>query len=329
MIRLNIDLPPVIGYLHHAYLLSVAREHPDFKEWFNTNYIQMKYYPQRYWLNFHRLDLYGGAFDYCPLLDLQMVKNEFLRINGIDIVELAVKYIEQGYYIWLYIDEFYDRNRRAYNTRHFIHENLLHGFDPDTRCFYSSGFDQNQKYTFSETRYQDLSDSFNHAPDNLHLKILKPNSNAVFKLELENIKNTLSDYLNSCNTSKRSIMYNNPTSDCVYGLEIYKHLKTYFEALLNEKTYYDIRILHILWEHKRCMTARIAYLHETKHLTRHGPILNSSIEIENKVLMLRNLQMKYEKNRNREHIEKIIRSLEEISIQEAHTINELLANIVE
>ena len=38
--KLHIETPLIIGYLHHAYYLTVAREHPQFLEWLNCNYIQ-------------------------------------------------------------------------------------------------------------------------------------------------------------------------------------------------------------------------------------------------------------------------------------------------
>ncbi len=330
MQKLNMDLAPVIGYLHHAYLLSVAQEHADFEKWFVSNYIQLRYYPETNWLNFYRLEAFETGIELCPLIDLQVVKSEMLKINNINIEDLIINCIKQNCYVWIFIDEFYDPNRIAYKTTHVIHENFIYGVDPEEKCFYSAGFDLWQSYSFSKINFEDLKKAFYSVPYNLPVKMLNPNTKANYKFEIDNTKNLLYDYLNSQNTSLRNTMFKNSSGDCVYGMDIYEYLKKYFEGFLYKKGESDIRILHILWEHKKCMSIRIRYLFENNYLNRSGfsDFMDVFKPIENKALLTRNLQMKYNITHDSNIIKKIIRYIDEIYNEEAVILNRILENII-
>jgi hypothetical protein len=323
MAKLHLEIPPIIGYLHHAYQLSIAQEHPSFPQWFSTNYIQLRYYPKTNWLNFYRLELYNG-FEYCPLLDFQMLKNEFLKTNQINIIDLVINCIKNGYYIWLYIDEYYDPNRMYFNYSHVIHESLLYGYNLNTNCFYSAGFNQQKNYSFSEISFSDFSRAFNATADHLPIKILKPNEKAICEFDIKNVKDVLNDYINSENTSRRNELINNITSDCVYGLDIYKYLKLYFESLLDNGNLSDIRMLHILWEHKKCMLLRIKYLSKNEHLNNSETIISKYETIQKKVLIMRNMQMKYNMTGNKKIIDRIVVSLGEISSEEKNILSKVI-----
>lgn len=324
MKKLHIEAPPIIGYLHHAYLLTVAQEHPSFEQWFNCNYIQLIYYPDRSWLNFYRFEL-AGAFAYCPLVDVQQLKPETVKINNLDLIDFAVSCINQNCYVWLFTDEYYDPARRAYQTEHLIHENLLYGYNLDEGCFYTAGYGLRGKYVFSEISFCNFMNGFNSSNVNYPIKILKPLDIITYKFDIENAKNLLTDYANSKNTSERSRIINNPTSDCVYGMDIYNHLKAYFKGLPDTPDVFsDIRMLHIFWEHKKCITSRIKYMYENKYIDNADSIINAYSDMENKTLMLRGLQLKYNLKHDVNLIRKIISMLDEMKTEEEYLLNRLL-----
>lgn len=177
----------------------------------------MRYYPEYNWLNFYRL----SDEDYCPLISLQKMRYSLLKLNRIEIIDFIIQCIREGYYVSLNIDEYYDPNRESYNSRHFIHENLLFGFNASSNYFYSAGFNREKSYSYSKISFKEFSDAVAAVKEENTLKIMRPEANVVFKLDIENVKNILTDYLNSGNTSIRNRMFTRPTSDAVYGLEIY------------------------------------------------------------------------------------------------------------
>ncbi len=322
--KLKMELPPVIGYLHHSYHLSIAQEHPFFNEWFFCNYIQLKYYPKKDWLNFFSMDIHYNHF---PLLDVQILRSEIIKNNKIDVVEFVINCIESDYYVWLYIDEFYDPDKEAYNTWHHTHEYLLYGYSCDKCCLHSVGFNNQftqSAYTFSEISFDDFLKAFNNAEGNFQIKILKCNQNASYEFDIVNVKNILEDYVKSENTSKRNRMLCNPTSDAIYGMEIYKYLKMRFENPINSTTLLDIRPLHIMWEHKKCMVLRIKFLCDHQYSDNLDPIYNAYRDFEKKILILRNLQLRYIDTKKDHFINKIISYLDEISYEETQILTELL-----
>jgi hypothetical protein len=329
-IKLHLEVAPIVGYLHHAYHLSVAQEHSSFEKWFYANYIQLKYYPKNNWMNFYRIEANEGTvkFDSCPLLEYQIIKNSLIKTSKIGLIDFISNALEQGYFVWLFIDEYYDPNRRSYHKRHFNHETLLYGYDSDSSCFYSVGFDQQQNFTFSEIQYADLLQAFNMVKDELPMRILKPIDKIKHEFDVENVKNILNDYITSDNTSIRNRMINTPTtSDCVYGMDIYKHLKLYLESRLKTISHSDIRIFHIFWEHKKCMLSRIKYLHKNNYLKYYDPIFDTYNEIERKTLTLRNQSFEYNLTGNNDAIGKMIDSIDEIKDNELKILIKLLDSL--
>jgi hypothetical protein len=317
--KLKLALPPIIGYLHHAYQLSVAQQHPSFNDWFYSNYIQLTYHPETGWLNFFLARLECYPLVYYQLLNIQIFIN-----NNIDIVDFIINCINSGYYIWLYLDEFYVPNRISYNTGHLIHECLIYGYNTDKSCFYSAGFDTRHNYSFSEISYTDFIKAFYNSDINKPVNIVKHQETDRYNFDIQNVMNLLEDYVYSKNTSKRLSIYSNPTSDVIYGLQIYEYLRKNFENPPTKEFLDDIRSLHILWEHKKCMTSRIKFLYENKYLDKLEPYYSKYKEIENKALALRNMQIKYTYTRDDDEIKKIATYIDEIRNEEKEILVELL-----
>lgn len=321
--KLHIGVPPIVGYLHHAYHLSIAKEHPFFYEWFYSNYIQLKYYPKTRWLNFYCLDL---SYKYYPLLDMESINNLTIKTNGIDVIPFVINRIKEGYYVWVFTDEYYDPNRIAYKISHNIHESLIYGYSLNKGCLYTVGFSTQSIYTYTEISFNDFSIAFNSVETNAEVKTLKPNIDIEYEFDIVNVKNLINDYVNSENTSIRNRMFGVPSSNTIYGLNIIKYIKIDFENPIENVTFYDIRPLHIMWEHKKCMTSRIRYLLEKKQINDNS-IYENYKEIEKKILLLRNFQIKFKVTNNENFIKKIINSLDEIYNKEAEILVKLLNSI--
>lgn len=317
--KLPLELPPVIGYLHHAYHLSVAQGHPDFNEWFNSSYIQLRYYPKTGWLNFITVN-----YEFYPLIDWQSFSSKIIKSNDIDIIKFVISAIENGYYVWLYIDEYYDPNRISYKIRHNMHECMLYGYNTGKGSLYSIGFNTQFSYTYSEISFSDFLSAFDSADGGSPVRMLKPNETDLYKFDLINVKNILEDYINSRNTSERIRMFRNPTSDAIYGVQIYKYLKANIENPKYREYLYDIRPLHILWEHKKCMISRIKFLYDHKYLDNLDPLYGAYGDIEKKALMIRNLQLKYANSKKEDYIKKITSYLDEIHDEEIDVLTQLL-----
>lgn len=318
---LGIEVPPIYGYLHHAYHLSVAQKHPRFTEWFFCNYIQLKYYPETGWLNFFSLDIQNN---YYPLVSLEVLSNTTLKTNKVDILDFIINSVNDNSYVWLYIDAFYEPGKYSFNIRHFIHESLIYGYNLNKRCLYMAGFDNKSSYSLYKIGFEDFLMAYNGVMSTCEIKTLKPNQNVSYEFDLINVKSLIEDYVHSYNTSLRNRMFGNINSDIIYGIEIYKYLKNNFENPVTSDYLKDIRPLHILWEHKKVMVSRIKFLSDNKYIENAEAVLSQLINIENKVLKLRNRQIKYTLTDHTYLLQNIINGFSELYVLENQALNELL-----
>lgn len=70
------------------------------------------------------------------------------------------------------------------------------------------------------------------------------------------IKKQIHDYVYSRNSSEDLKVYQTLNTTFSYGLNTYDNILNYFNALLNGKVNNDIRIPHILWEHKKVYVSK-------------------------------------------------------------------------
>ncbi|MFQ9799375.1 MAG: hypothetical protein ACLR23_11025 [Clostridia bacterium] len=90
---------------------------------FTLNYIQLYYQigsPHK--LNFYGLNLIHGVWDYYPLLDIERISQEMLRVMRADMVELARWAIQTEGYVNVFLDEYYTEHRYAFQTEHRTHD---------------------------------------------------------------------------------------------------------------------------------------------------------------------------------------------------------------
>lgn len=209
---LPINIPMITGYLHHAYPLIAIEDHPDFKEWFFSNYIQLycQHYDDSFWFNFFGFDLCPGIYEVPSLLSFQKIDNIMVKNNIIDISDFIINCINQGYYICIYLDDFYVKCRQFYyNNIHFIHEHLIYGYDFKKNSFTSMGYYGEGAITSSEISFPDLEKAYRASSDNLSINIYKSDKNATYNFDTQNLIELLEDYLYSRDSSKKFKMYKN------------------------------------------------------------------------------------------------------------------------
>lgn len=83
----------------------------------------------------------------------------------------------------------------------------------------------------------------------------------TYELNMHLIKGLLQDYLYSHNSSNRNMMNSNPLSDTNdYGISIYNGFSEHLKGIQHNTTKKDIKIPHLIYEHKECMMLRLKYL---------------------------------------------------------------------
>jgi len=84
--------------------------------------------------------------------------------------------------------------------------------------------------------------------------------------------------------------------------------------------WYDIRPLHILWEHKVCMLARIRYLESEKYLNVADGLGNLYVTVEVQARTLRMMMLKLRASRDVAVLKRIIQKLEQLAQDEGRIL---------
>lgn len=333
---------PIKVYQFLAYPLAVLLNYEECMPWFYCNFIQLRCLPSKD-KGIDEFDFLGSwwfdrPWGYIPWFTYQIInKKTFYKFQ--DKSRFIREQIDDGWYFYSSVDEYYIPYTKAYNTHHSIHDLLICGYDTNND-FIAYGYSGKQElHTFTVTS-TDLTKSLGlFEPWSLNNDLTSFNSDLVFFKKKENYRyifdmelvyKMLNEYLYSRDLVNRTHFIpkqGNDSNMFVYGMDYYKCLVNYFSLLIKDKARFDIRPLHLLWEHKKCMLLRLEYIYKNNFIPREEKLYNIFHGIEAQTLSLRNLQLKYSINSDKKILERIIKSLEEIEYNERNGINLLIKHI--
>ena len=268
---LPIGEPPVTGYMHHLYPLSILARDTAYLPWFYCHYIQLRQFEGR-GLNFY-LHPFHREFSTCPLLESNRVDRRLAGGKPDEVTEFVLECLERDYYVQLDVDYFYIPQGVYYQRVHFLHELLLSGFDRSHSTLIASGYGRDGSHIrfavgFAEFE-QALSTAFSleGGPDWLQDKVensqvvlyqYRPSAKCAF--DIVQAREELTDLYQSRNTSTRLRILAEPrNSNDLWGMDTYQFLT----SLLGEPDAAEddsLISLRIFWEHKKCMAARLEYM---------------------------------------------------------------------
>ena len=266
-------------------------------------------------------------YNQCFWLQTQCIDLGCFKKLHTDIGEFIINSIDQGYYIIIHLDEFYVPEKWLYQKKHFRHVVLICGYNRTDRYYSILGFNHKWMYAISKISFAEFERAFSHLEETEPIILAKKRENGEYAFDLKLVEEQLSDYVYAKNASERYRLYQNPNTNYAYGLDVYGYLKMYFEVLAKEKIWCDLRSLHILWEHKKCMRMRTAYMQENKYLSPLSTFYDDYLKLERTTEKLRNMQIKYIVRRDKEVINKIMMSLDQIAVKEYEILTKMLDEI--
>ncbi|MBT3274718.1 MAG: hypothetical protein HN368_16285 [Spirochaetales bacterium] len=339
--------PPLIGKLKHAYPLSLLSTSDTYLPWFFSNYIQL-FYPKARGFPYATVDFFHPPqYPSLPLLDTQLFDRSVLeKIGPASLSKFLMRCLDDELYVRLYVDEFFIPDRSAYKRAYMPHRLLLFGYDRCLSCFDTIGFLKNGRYAVSQVHSADLERAFysTRLMEEIHerergerdpalgnlaeiwLARLKPGRQCQFDLQL--VIEQLVDYLSSKNTAMRFRML-----DTSYygqegsGMDVYGCIRRRLEYSLEHPDFCDFISLHILWEHKKCMLLRIRYMEEHRYLDPGDLLYEAYRNIESQAQILRMMILRFQIQRDRRIIERLIRRLDQCSQMEGAFLRKLLEKI--
>ncbi len=257
---LPIDTDPESAtYLFYSTKLCIIQTQGRLKEWLLGNFINiLLFYNPGNSNNFfldERME-YIFLFDRKSMEDMRAVE---------DIIQYTRRQLEQNLYVNIHLDEFYLCAKDNYDTRHYVHENLIYGYDDREAVFYAYGFGHQQRMETYTISYEEYVMAYEKGrlfyfcgapyldgdyPYPVEMRSLKPDVSREFTREL---------FL------KRLREYTDPKEDetvegdlHIYGMNVYRYIIRCLKEGGDHPV--DFRTFQLLQEHKRCILRRVRYL---------------------------------------------------------------------
>lgn len=290
--ELALVTPPINGLQYIANPLAIILNDEDSWSWFFSDYVQLIWYKEEKLLSFY--NKYINEIPTCiPCLEFQCLDKHFV-INHLNIVQFIIDAINDGWYIFSSYDEQYIPHTYGYSKgRCMYHDFMLHGYDLEANVFIFHIYTERGKYEknvvdidlFLEGFLNSQSNDFQYNRVNLFRK----NRDYTFLFDKNELINQLECFIESkCKDSKYTVPY--WQEEKVYGLEIYNYIISIF--INRDKSLKDKRMLHILWEHKKCMRMRIEYMIGHSIIKSNDLLVAMFEAIEKKAQQLKILQLK-------------------------------------
>jgi len=172
-----------------------------------------------------------------------------------DILTLLRKMLSYGHYVHGNCNEEFIPGKYSYQKAYFPHDFLLIGYNDISKCFSSVGYLNDGYFQRYEIPYENMLNSMiTMKRERFEFNFRTYNQDAEYSINLELIKEGLTDYIKSENTLKQY------QGDKSYGLESLKTLSEFFIQQAEQNKRIDNRYTRGLMEHKYFMRLRIDYL---------------------------------------------------------------------
>lgn len=332
-------LPEISPWSYNSHILSILSAYGDnYLQWFYSNFLLLQI-SQGNSKNDHIITYVNLG---CPFLSEQKINRNTVSAMGVSIIQFLKKCIDLNYYAYLFIDQYYIPKYINYQKAHFEHDPVVFGYDDEKKVFHAADFILNKeevlKYGTMEISYSEMEEAYENLPSNKdHINgfLLYQYNNTNIELNMDLIKLSLKDYLNSSYTFELTKSEPNKSANgdilrYTYGLEIYQIIDNFIKEELNHPVHEDSMIIDHRWfyiinTHKRIMLARIQLLIKTGYLCNdfEAPFT----EILKLSDLLKNMIYKYLLSNNIKHLlkaQQLLSQLEELEKINLTTISSLL-----
>lgn len=231
-------------------------------------------------------------YGYNPLLNFLPIRQKIIDSQYPSILEFVKSSLGMGKYIELNLDEFYIPQRPYTQKIHFLHPNLVYGYDLEH--VYVLGILDGKPST-SKVTFEDFNASFSY---------FKPSNSVVYEIDyvkskytfdIIEFKHSIKAYLASKPDNLQ--IYNlshhlNNVDELIFGIAIYDELMTPLgiEVLLQDR-----RVAYLLYEHKNCMCERLHFLKDRGFVCTkdYQLLVGEMTELKQKANLLLNLILKH------------------------------------
>lgn len=321
---ITLSKPPITVYPSIANVLSIVWDSEDKNicAWFCDHFIQLLVRP------FHE-DTFGDFYDHADLDNFfrilyGMPGLDWMRINSrcfssetfTDYIESV---IDRGYCIEACLDRYYFSFDECYKKTHFIHSSLIYGYDREKDEIYIKDFWADGNYQTKIAKYHEVNDSMNNDwIINLFMK-----QKTEYKFDKKLMMKYFEDFYYSRDSFAKFEHSNKQyNKGALFGLDYYDYIGN--NIYKREKP--DVRMFHILYEHKRLMKYRLKYLMQSNEYNHEmiRILLENNDRLIDESLLLRNIVIKYGINKNEALYDGIQKQIEKLKDMDKEFVRDVL-----
>lgn len=323
--------PVITGYHYRAIPLSIIGTHDACFPWVLENFIQLRCYKsvvdQHGMLDFVDLDMLHFP---TPWLDIQRIDRALFDRYLPDFKQFLTDCIQDGYYVHVYVDEFFVPNRSPFGKEHIPHDLLISGYDDEAAEFDVAGFDEQGLYKQTKITYQQLQEAT--SKDSPLLSVQNPLLLVRIKaadypgFNVAKIVTWLTAYLHAEDYAGHytTVALRDPF---VYGLEVYEALCNYLQSGLDQYIELETRPFQMLLERSQLMQHRLMYLQECNYLPNAQQFIQAYKEFEKNAQATRNVLIKYQITGLEQLVQKMQNQLLTMQAKEREIIEEILRRL--
>lgn len=304
---LPVKYPIITSWQWHATLFSILGEDENAKKWIFSNYVQLRCYNIAEYTTGDEMllcDMMPGSSSLkeCPYLIFSLITKPQIESYCGDVIDFIVKTINLGGYIYGAFDEARMLCDISVDYK-FSHELFIYGYNMEEQVFYVGDFTFKDKYSYSTVTFDAVKRGFDvlsAGEDHVFkddykgtrgLYVIQKNTDIkYYDLDTVLIKRTLEEYLQSVDTKDHFRMMRNRFDDTIFGVKVYDALLERVDKQLHkEEPDFDIRALHIAYDHKILMLERLKYLMEHEVIPFDQAMLDEYAKVVENMLTARNL----------------------------------------
>lgn len=346
---LDVTYPGITSWQWHATLFSILGNDENARKWIFSNYIQLRCYDINEIFTGDDMlftDMMPGSSSLkeCPYLIFSLLTKEQVESYCGNIIDFVIKTIDLNGYVYGVFDEAKILSDSDIEVDYkFPHELFIYGYNIEKEIFYVGDFTFGEHYTYTTVSFSDVERGYeviNAADDHMFKDdykgtrglyvILKNNETTYYDLDITLIKNTLREYLNCEDTKNHFRMMRNRFNDTVFGINVYDRVIEQIEKQLNaEEPDFDIRSLHLIYDHKVLMLERIKYLMANNYLPFSQAIVDEYKTVVENAQTARNLLVRISITEEIDRVDRFAKYLTAAKETEVKVLTEVLKQLEE
>ena len=288
-------------YTTHSLILPVARKNKEIKNRFYSHFVNI----------FYKNDI-PCAWDYTDYKsfyfqlfnETRLMYNSPIEYNNVSIFK---DILFQGYYIFVWVDNYYISQSEFYNKIHDIHPILIYGMNIKQQKYICKIFSPRKGVCSETINNVEVHEAIDNAKfyiqkinDDNQILFFKPRVfESNYQFDSVRFIYELFNYINGIGHSEHLFFYfhfmpNISSEGMHYGINV---IKAFAKTLINDVNYpfdSDYRVLHMVYEQIKLMYDRFAYISKELDLeSEFIPIIKLYKEVLNSISLIRLLFIKF------------------------------------